>query len=99
MRETHFTKPWKELVERNFHRSLDHRSFYFKKHDRKFILTGRFEKEPEVRFRVLNKILTKEQYDSNKDDFDLDESKFYNKFWNSYEGLGNIEACFHKAEI
>lgn len=99
VRESHFQRQWKDTAEKNFHRSLDHRSFYFKKHDRKFILTGRFEKEPEFRFRVMNKIITKEQIDQSKDDFEVDETKYYRKFWNSYEGLSNVETCQHKAEI
>jgi histone deacetylase complex regulatory component SIN3 len=28
-------KNWFEVAEKNFHRSLDHRSFYFKKHEKK----------------------------------------------------------------
>lgn len=28
-------KTWSEIAEKNFHRSLDHRSFYFKKQEKK----------------------------------------------------------------
>jgi len=28
-------KVWSEIAEKNFHRSLDHRSFYFKKQEKK----------------------------------------------------------------
>ena len=46
-------KHWEYIAENHFHRSLDHRSFYFKKHDRRFIASSRFEKEPEFRYKVL----------------------------------------------
>lgn len=48
-------KQWHEVAEKNFHRSLDHRSFIFKRHDRKFTLASRFEKEPEFRNKILLK--------------------------------------------
>ena len=48
-----FKKNWHEVSEKNFHRSLDHRSFYFKKHDRKFTAANRFEKEPDFRLKLL----------------------------------------------
>ena len=34
-RDTTQKKVWTESVEKNFHRSLDHRSFYFKKDEKK----------------------------------------------------------------
>ncbi|EAR93146.2 ubiquitin carboxyl-terminal hydrolase family protein (macronuclear) [Tetrahymena thermophila SB210] len=49
-------KQWHEVAEKNFHRSLDHRSFIFKRHDRKFTVSTRFEKEPEFRNRMLMRI-------------------------------------------
>lgn len=49
-------KQWHEIAEKNFHRSLDHRSFIFKRHDRKFTLSSRFEKEPEFRNKMINKL-------------------------------------------
>jgi len=37
----------------NFHRSLDHRSFYFKRNDKMFTVPSRFIKEPEERLKVI----------------------------------------------
>jgi paired amphipathic helix protein Sin3a len=28
-------KGWKDVMEKNYHKALDHRSFYFKQHDKK----------------------------------------------------------------
>lgn len=59
-------KQWHEISEKNFHRSLDHRSFIFKRHDRKFTQAPRFEKEPEFRSKLITKhhsCLTKQQRD------------------------------------
>jgi len=55
-KENQAKKLWHEVAEKNFHRSLDHRSFIFKRHDRKFTLASRFEKEPEFRNKILAKI-------------------------------------------
>jgi paired amphipathic helix protein Sin3a len=44
---------WEQISLINFHRSLDHRSFYFKKNDKIFLNTGRFLKEPEERLKVI----------------------------------------------
>lgn len=52
---TQAKKQWHEVAEKNFHRSLDHRSFIFKRHDRKFTQAARFEKEPEFRSKLIIK--------------------------------------------
>lgn len=84
---------WHIIAECNFHRSLDHRSFYFKKHDRKFITAGRFEKEPEFRYKnmQMHKEIDREE---NKEDFEIDVNKYF-KCLNTFEGLTNIEKCCH----
>lgn len=53
IQENKFKPCWHEIAEKNFHRSLDHRSFYFKKLDRKATAAIRFEKEPMFRYKVL----------------------------------------------
>lgn len=35
VKNTTAKKNWTEIAEKNFHRSLDHRSFYYKKNDRR----------------------------------------------------------------
>lgn len=50
------------MSEKNFHRSLDHRSFIFKRHDKKFTQAARFEKEPEFR----SKLIMKYDYSANR---------------------------------
>lgn len=35
--KTQLNKNWKEVLERNYHKSLDHRSFYFKQADKKAV--------------------------------------------------------------
>lgn len=42
-------RQWCEIAEKNFHRSLDHRSFYFKKQEKKILSVSRFLVEAEYR--------------------------------------------------
>ena len=49
-------KVWSEIAEKNFHRSLDHRSFYFKKQEKKQIAVNRFIAEAEYRFNKLKRV-------------------------------------------
>lgn len=43
------TKQWEDISVKNFHKSLDHRSFYFRKNEKKYNCTGRWDKELEFR--------------------------------------------------
>ena len=87
-------KQWTEVARDNFHRSLDHRSFYFRKHDKKFTNDKRFEKEPE--FRINNLLGRIDRKEENKEGFETDTSK-YPRILNTFEGLTNIEKCNHGA--
>ncbi|KAM3133017.1 hypothetical protein pb186bvf_014873 [Paramecium bursaria] len=44
---------WKNVQKNNFSRSLDHRSFYFKKNEKQYTCFSRFMKEPEERYRQI----------------------------------------------
>ena len=46
-------KNWSEAAEKNFHKSLDHRSFYFKKQEKKLTAQNRFINEAEFRYKVV----------------------------------------------
>eukprot|EP01017_Pseudomicrothorax_dubius_P037298 TRINITY_DN5455_c0_g1_i1.p1 TRINITY_DN5455_c0_g1~~TRINITY_DN5455_c0_g1_i1.p1 ORF type:complete len:884 (+),score=251.19 TRINITY_DN5455_c0_g1_i1:221-2872(+) len=48
-------KNWNETCEKNFHRSLDHRSFYFKQHDKKITNQKNYIQEAKQRFEQINK--------------------------------------------
>ena len=41
-------KQWKEVLEKNYQKSLDHRSFYFKTHDRKAVMSKTLLQEAKV---------------------------------------------------
>ena len=42
---TDLQKGWKDLLEKNYQKSLDHRSFYFKQHDKR-LLNSRYGIHP-----------------------------------------------------
>ena len=44
----HLDKQWKEVLEKNYQKSLDHRSFYFKTHDRKAVMAKTLIQEAKV---------------------------------------------------
>ncbi|EGR27481.1 ubiquitin carboxyl-terminal hydrolase family protein, putative [Ichthyophthirius multifiliis] len=76
VRQNQAKKQWHEIQEKNYHRSLDHRSFIFKRHDRKLIQIQRFEKESEFRFQILNKIRMKKEDFENKEEFENNVESF-----------------------
>lgn len=53
-RDKTLRKNYHEIAEKNFHRGLDHRSFYFKKSDKKFSTSQRYDKEVEFRYKLVN---------------------------------------------
>jgi len=46
-------KTWKEVLEKNYHKSLDHRSFYFRQQDKKHVLNRSLVQEIKVRGVVV----------------------------------------------
>lgn len=46
-------KNWSDTAEKNFHKSLDHRSFYFKKQEKKLTAQNRFISDAEFRYNVV----------------------------------------------
>ncbi|CAD8180407.1 unnamed protein product [Paramecium octaurelia] len=44
---------WKITQKNNFSRSLDHRSFYFKKNEKQYTCASRFLKEPDEKFTLI----------------------------------------------
>lgn len=61
-------KNWSEAAEKNFHKSLDHRSFYFKKQEKKLTAQNRFISEAEYRYNIVNgKTTNIESTDNNKE--------------------------------
>lgn len=71
------------MAEKNFHRSLDHRSFYFKKMDRKTTTASRFEKEPMFRYKILSGEEIKEN--ELKEDFTQEPEKYFT-YLNTFDG-------------
>ncbi|KRX11039.1 hypothetical protein PPERSA_01238 [Pseudocohnilembus persalinus] len=78
-----------DLQEKYFHRSLDHRSFYFKRQDKRFINNQRFDKELEYRYKVVTNTL--ENKFENKDSFETDINEFF-KIWNSFQGSSKTQS-------
>lgn len=60
-------KNWSEAAEKNFHKSFDHRSFYFKKQEKKLTAQNRFINEAEFRFNVIMKNYIPETNDNSKE--------------------------------
>jgi len=60
-------KNWSETAEKNFHKSLDHRSFYFKKQEKKLTAQNRFISEAEYRYNIVNGNTMIETLDNNKE--------------------------------
>lgn len=88
-------KQWHEIAEKNFHRSLDHRSFYFKKNDKKLCTREAFEKDPEARYLSLLGVQPSSSSSEQKEAIVYDISSFYTKIENTFSGLTNFEKCDH----
>jgi len=82
---------WLDIQEKNFHKSLDHKSFYFKIHDKQFTSIGRIEKEVQLRSSCLINSKAAEQ-DKGEDQPDCDR---HLTFLNTFEKITNAESCDH----
>ncbi len=60
-------KNWSETAEKNFHKSLDHRSFYFKKQEKKLTAQNRFINEAEFRYNIVMGNAPPENTDNSKE--------------------------------
>jgi paired amphipathic helix protein Sin3a len=83
------SKAWDEIVEKNFGKSLDHRSFYFKQNEKRLTNTKSFKSEAQARYvkRLENK----------PEEFKLDEESDFSwmggspgkYFFSSFTGLSS----------
>lgn len=75
---------WHETSEQNFHRSLDHRSFYFKHHEKKFTSHKHFLNDSLHRHKHIHQV--------------GDPHHHHDKYWgifNTFEGISNGVQCGH----
>ena len=86
-------KLWKETIERNFFKSLDHRSFYFKQHEKRMMNPKSFLTEAKARYLIkeeakelMRKYLRKEMTQPN---FEFIGGSRNTLFFNSFAGLGS----------
>lgn len=84
---------WKEIVERNFYKSLDHRSFYFKQNEKKMTNPKSFLSDAKARFmnreeskNLLRKYLKKEL---TQHSFEFLGGSRNTLFFNSFSGLSS----------
>ncbi|CAK93289.1 unnamed protein product (macronuclear) [Paramecium tetraurelia] len=88
---------WENVSLNNFHRSLDHRSFYFKKNDKLVINGQRFAREiEEYAKNVLIKHLGSKEHVFIKRKQDQIQYTFENSFLNSLAQMTNIRPTLPK---
>jgi len=79
-------KKWHDTAQENFHRSLDHRSFYFKQYEKKLTYHKSFNADALERYRDLNILGNVENLI---------------KYWsilNTFNGISNGVSCHYKEE-
>jgi len=84
IKETKFSqarKKWQENAQENFHRSLDHRSFYFKQYEKKLTNYKSFNTEANDRYKDLN-ILG-----------NIEDLKKHWSILNTFEGISTGVSC------
>lgn len=60
-------KNWNEAAGKNFHKSFDHRSFYFKKQEKKLTAQNRFISEADFRYNIIMGNYIPENSDNSKE--------------------------------
>ena len=75
---------WQTTQLNNFHRSLDHRSFYFKKNEKLYTTPLRFLKEPEDRLKLMVSEMQAKKQDTPK-------FAYLQGYLNSFETLTTFE--------
>ena len=86
-------KLWKETIEKNFFKSLDYRTFYFKQHEKRMMNPKSFLTEAKARYSIkqevkelMRKYLMKEMAQPN---FEFIGGSRNTLFFNSFAGLGS----------
>ena len=87
-------KNWKEICEKNFYKSLDHRSFYFKQNEKRLTNAKSFLDEAKHRHgkRYLHKIeFLKHKETSKSEDYEFAGGSRSRPFFSSFMGFVDLE--------